>query len=80
MFIAPDKNRRAFTLLEIMLAIGILSMMALAIYRFVQTNIIALRVSSKRPRRIRATTASPISSRRSGKACHRARAPCWAIR
>ncbi len=46
MFIAPDKNRRAFTLLEIMLAIGILSMMALAIYRFVQTNIIALRVSS----------------------------------
>ncbi len=52
MFIARVKQRRrqrgwAFTLLEIMLAVGILGMMALAIYRFVQTNIIALRISAE---------------------------------
>jgi prepilin-type N-terminal cleavage/methylation domain-containing protein len=48
MFIARDKSRqRAFTLLEIMLAVGILAMMSLAIYRFVQSNLIALRVSSE---------------------------------
>jgi len=41
------KKRRAFTLLEIMLAVAILGMMAVAIYRFVQSNIIALRVSSE---------------------------------
>ncbi len=41
------KPSRAFTLLEIALAVGILGMMALAIYRFVQSNIIALRVSSE---------------------------------
>ncbi|CAN5166914.1 hypothetical protein BH20VER2_BH20VER2_07940 [soil metagenome] len=39
--------RVAFTLLEIMLAVMILAMMSLAIYRFVQTNLIALRVSSE---------------------------------
>src|SRR3954453_10747507 len=37
---------RAFTLLEIMLAVGILGMMSLAIYRFVQTSITALRIQS----------------------------------
>lgn len=48
MFIAQDKLRqRAFTLLEIMLAVAILAMMSLAIYRFVQANLIALRVSSE---------------------------------
>jgi prepilin-type N-terminal cleavage/methylation domain-containing protein len=48
MFIGRAKERRrAFTLLEIMLAVGILAMMALAIYRFVQTNITALRISSE---------------------------------
>jgi len=36
-----------FTLLEIMLAVAILAMMALAIYRFVQTNMTALRFSSE---------------------------------
>jgi prepilin-type N-terminal cleavage/methylation domain-containing protein len=36
--------RGAFTLLEIMLAVGILAMMSLAIYRFVQTNIVAMNV------------------------------------
>lgn len=47
MFIARDKYKtRGFTLLEIMLAVAILAGMALAIYRFVQSNIIALRVSS----------------------------------
>ncbi len=47
MFIAQAPPRtRAFTLLEIMLAVGILSMMSLAIYRFVQANIVALRISS----------------------------------
>jgi len=38
---------RAFTLLEITLAVGILAMMSVAIYRFVQSNLTALRVSSE---------------------------------
>jgi len=38
---------RAFTLLEIMLAVIILGMMALSIYRFVQANVTAIRVSSE---------------------------------
>ena len=48
MFIAPAKRqlRSAFTLFEISLAVLILSMMSLAIYRFVQTNLTALRVSA----------------------------------
>lgn len=40
-------SQRGFTLLEIMLAVAILSLMAIAIYRFVQSNILALRVSSE---------------------------------
>jgi prepilin-type N-terminal cleavage/methylation domain-containing protein len=36
-----------FTLLEIMLAVAILGMMSIAIFRFVQTNLIALRFSSE---------------------------------
>jgi prepilin-type N-terminal cleavage/methylation domain-containing protein len=35
-----------FTLLEIMLAVGILAMMSLAIYRFVQTNIVGMNASA----------------------------------
>jgi prepilin-type N-terminal cleavage/methylation domain-containing protein len=56
MFIAPvekmnrrigePEDRRAFTLLEIMLAVAILGMMSLAIFRFVQSTIIALQLSS----------------------------------
>ncbi len=60
MFIAParlmndDRDRvgkgrdchRAFTLLEIMLAVTILGMMAMAIFRFVQSNMTALQFSS----------------------------------
>jgi prepilin-type N-terminal cleavage/methylation domain-containing protein len=48
MCIAPANRRKAtgFTLLEIVLAVAILGMMSLAIYRFVQANIIALRVSA----------------------------------
>jgi len=38
---------RAFTLLEIMLAVAILGMMSMAIYRFVQANVVAMRVSSE---------------------------------
>jgi prepilin-type N-terminal cleavage/methylation domain-containing protein len=49
MSIAPvDRGRqRGFTLLEIMLAAAILAGMSLAIYRFVQSNILALRISSE---------------------------------
>ena len=48
MSIAPGNRRqRGFTLLEIMLAVAILAGMALAIYRFVQSNILALRISSE---------------------------------
>ena len=36
-----------FTLLEIMLAVAILGMMAIAIFRFVQSNLTALRFSSE---------------------------------
>jgi prepilin-type N-terminal cleavage/methylation domain-containing protein len=39
-------NRRAFTLLEIIMATAILGLMAMAIFRFVQSNIIALRISA----------------------------------
>jgi general secretion pathway protein J len=39
-------QRHGFTLLEITLAVAILGMMSLAIFRFVQTNLTALRVSS----------------------------------
>src|ERR1041384_277203 len=41
------RRYRGFTLLEIMLAVTILGMMALAIFRFVQTNLTALRFSSE---------------------------------
>jgi prepilin-type N-terminal cleavage/methylation domain-containing protein len=44
--LANDKSRRGFTLLEILLAVAILGLMATAIYRFVQSNVMALRVSS----------------------------------
>jgi prepilin-type N-terminal cleavage/methylation domain-containing protein len=49
MFTAQVKTRgrAAFTLLEIMLAVAILAMMSLAIYRFVATNLTALRISSE---------------------------------
>jgi prepilin-type N-terminal cleavage/methylation domain-containing protein len=49
MFIAPVKQarRRGFTLLEITLAVAILAMMSLVIYRFVAAHLIAMRVSSE---------------------------------
>lgn len=40
-------KRRGFTLLEIMLAVAILGMMSLAIYRFVQTTMTALRIQAE---------------------------------
>ncbi len=48
MSIAPAKahSRRAFTLLEITLAVAILAMMSMAIYRFVATSLTAVRISS----------------------------------
>jgi prepilin-type N-terminal cleavage/methylation domain-containing protein len=48
MSIAPVKRRRdaAFTLLEITMAAAILGLLSIAIYRFVQTNITILRISS----------------------------------
>ncbi|HEU0208229.1 MAG TPA: prepilin-type N-terminal cleavage/methylation domain-containing protein, partial [Candidatus Udaeobacter sp.] len=39
--------RRGFTLLEIMLAVSILGIMAMAIFRFVQSNLTALQFSSE---------------------------------
>jgi len=48
MFIVPVVNRRrGFTLLEIVMAVAILATMALAIYRFVQSNMVAIRLSSE---------------------------------
>jgi prepilin-type N-terminal cleavage/methylation domain-containing protein len=50
MFTGPGKRKSlrisGFTLLEIMLAVGILGLMSLAIFRFVQSNMTALRLSS----------------------------------
>jgi prepilin-type N-terminal cleavage/methylation domain-containing protein len=40
------RNQRGFTLLEIILAAAILGLMSMAIFRFVQTNITALRISA----------------------------------
>ena len=42
-----EQNSRAFTLLEITLAVLILGMMALAIFRFVSANLTAVRVSTE---------------------------------
>lgn len=48
MFTAPGKrSRAAFTLLEITMAVAILGMMSMAIYRFVQANLTSLRVSAE---------------------------------
>jgi prepilin-type N-terminal cleavage/methylation domain-containing protein len=48
MFIAPaNRHRRGFTLLEIIIAVVILATMAMSIYRFVQSNLSAIRVSSE---------------------------------
>ena len=49
MFIALVKpvRRLGFTLLEITLAVAILGMMSMAIYRFVATNLTVMRVSSE---------------------------------
>jgi len=44
---AKGKKRPAFTLLEIMLAVAILGMMALSIYRFVGANLSAVRLSAE---------------------------------
>lgn len=41
------RRHRAFTLLEITLAVAILGLMAVSIYRFVATNLIAVRVSAQ---------------------------------
>ena len=50
MFTVRGKDRTdrisGFTLLEIMLAVGILGLMSLAIFRFVQSNMLALRLSA----------------------------------
>lgn len=40
------RSRAGFTLLEIMLAVAIMAMMSLAIYRFVQANVTAVGISS----------------------------------
>ena len=48
MFTALVRRRRAaFTLLEITLAVAILAVMSVAIYRFVSANLIAVRVSAE---------------------------------
>src|SRR5437763_8800155 len=47
MFIVAVNGRRGFTLLEIIMAVAILATMAMAIYRFVQSNLVAIRLSSE---------------------------------
>lgn len=43
----PRPNRRAFTLLEVMLAVFILGMVGLSIYRFLELNLTAIRFSTE---------------------------------
>jgi len=47
MFTGRANRHRGFTLLEIIIAVAILATMAMAIYRFVQSNLTAIRVSSE---------------------------------
>jgi prepilin-type N-terminal cleavage/methylation domain-containing protein len=47
MFFVRVNRRRGFTLLEIIMAVAILATMAMAIYRFVQSNMVAIRLSSE---------------------------------
>jgi hypothetical protein len=47
MSIVRAKRQAAFTLLEIVLAVVILGMMALAIFRFVSANLVAVRLSTE---------------------------------
>ena len=47
MFIVRVNRRRGFTLLEIIMAVAILATMAIAIYRFVQSNMVAIRLSAE---------------------------------
>jgi len=47
MFTVRVNRQRAFTLLEIIMAVAILATMAIAIYRFVQSNMTAIRLSSE---------------------------------
>jgi prepilin-type N-terminal cleavage/methylation domain-containing protein len=46
MFIVRANRHRGFTLLEIIIAVAILATMAMAIYRFVQSNLSAIHASS----------------------------------
>src|SRR5438874_10887020 len=46
MFIVPVNRRRGFTLLEIIMAVEILATIALAIYRYDQSNMVAIRIST----------------------------------
>ena len=43
----PANRQDGFTLLEIIMAVAILATMAIAIYRFVQSNMVAIRLSSE---------------------------------
>src|SRR5947207_1193116 len=43
----PANRQEGFTLLEIIMAVAILATMAIAIYRFVQSNMVAIRLSSE---------------------------------
>lgn len=56
MFIRNYK-RRGFTLLEVMLAVGVLALVGLGIYRFVETTLSAVRVSSESGRECSLVTA-----------------------
>ncbi len=58
------RNSLGFTLLEIMLAVGILGLMSLAIFRFVQANMTALRLRNRLVWQRRAWTAYPLRAGR----------------
>src|SRR4051812_41870304 len=43
----PGSDRRAFTLLEVMIAVAIITLITFSIYQFVRTNLTAIAVSQE---------------------------------
>ena len=47
MFRVRSEKARGFTLLEVVIAVAIIALMAMTIYRFIETNLSAIRISTE---------------------------------